>query len=83
MKSFADRKIIERIVPVKVFDRLQDEGYASHVAKCRENGVTGKLQPQDDYSQFAKCGKNYGYIMPIYAGWDWAPTKKKLIERYT
>lgn len=54
---FIDRKIIERIITVKEFNK--------------------------DQVPLNQCPYKYGYAIPLYHGWDWAPTKKKLIERYT
>lgn len=29
------------------------------------------------------CNKSYGFVMPLYHGFDWKRTKKALIEKYT
>jgi len=59
MKNYtcADRKIIETIVKVSVFN----EG-----------------KPKQ-----GQCQKKYGYVIPLFHGWEWRKTKKQLIEKYT
>lgn len=57
MKTLADKRIIEQIVPVAEFNK-------------------GKRK-------IDQCPKKYGYIMPIYHGYDWRKTKKQLIQNYT
>lgn len=55
--SFSNRKIIEKIVSVKVWN-----------SDCHKDNI---------------INIKYGYVMPMYHGYDWKPTKQALIEKYT
>lgn len=55
--SFSNRKIIEKIIPVKVWN--------------------------SDYHKDNIINVKYGYVMPLYHGYDWKPTKQDLINKYT
>lgn len=56
--SFSDKKIIEKIVPVKQWNAETND-------------------------PFMKIKVKYGYVMPLFHGYDWKPTKKQLIRKYT
>lgn len=57
MNNYSNRKIIERIVTVKEWNK--------------------DSRPED------KIKKSYGYVMPIYHGYEWRRTKRELISKYT
>lgn len=55
--SFSNRKIIEKIVPVKEWN-----------TDCHKDNII-KVK--------------YGYVMPLYHGYDWKAKKQDLIDKYT